>query len=87
MKRVLGLVVVNTLDYFRTDKRTFRDDALEGHHVVEVGRAERTWVARKLSKISNVGAVVNLGLSAKAGVALSFTMVSQYPLQSHGRDG
>jgi hypothetical protein len=59
VKLLLGLAVVHALDYFGPYERRLGDNALEGHHVVELVRAERSRVARELAEAANVGAVVD----------------------------
>lgn len=53
-------VVMHALDHLGPDKGTFRDNAFERHHVVEMARAECARVAGKLSEATNVGTVVHL---------------------------
>jgi hypothetical protein len=56
---LLGLAVVHALDHFRPYERCLGDNALEGHHVIELVRAERPRIARELAEAANVGAVVD----------------------------
>ena len=69
VKLLLVLVVVNTLDDLRPDKRSLCDDSLQRHHVVQLVRAECARIAGELAEAANVGAVVydigaGLGLRA-----------------------
>ena len=56
----LLLVVVHALHHFRSDKRAFCDNAFQRHHVIEVMRGERSWVACVLAEVTHVCAVVHL---------------------------
>ena len=60
MKRIFLLVVVNTLDDLRSDEGAFGDNALEGHHMVEVGGGECSRIAGVFAKRADICAVVHL---------------------------
>jgi hypothetical protein len=56
---LLVLIVMHALDHLRPDERCLCDDALQGHHMVELVGAECAWVAGVFTEAANVGTVVN----------------------------
>lgn len=60
MKYVFFLVVVYTLDDFRSYKGTLCNNSFERYHTVEVDGTQRPGVAGTFAKAANKGTVIHL---------------------------
>lgn len=81
MKYVLFLVIVDTLDDFRSYKGTLCNNSLERYHTVQMDGTQRPRVAGTFAEASNEGAVVHLrdvrqSLAVETGDRV---LDSQYP--------
>lgn len=64
------LVVVYTFHNLWPHQRALCDDTFQRHHVVEMARAEGSWVATPFAEAANVGAVVlSIGMTFIRGSA------------------
>lgn len=59
-KSVFPLAIMHTLYNLGPDQRAFGDDTLEGNHVIQMCRTQSPGIAGKLSKSTNVSAIIVL---------------------------
>lgn len=59
-KAIFPFIVMYAFDHLGTNKGTFSDDALQGNHMIEMGRTESTGAASKFAEAASVSAIVHL---------------------------